>query len=311
MTAAANDLITIARAKQSNRQITDGTYDTQLQVWVTSVSEWIIRYCKRDFYSRTYDELYNGSGDGRLLLREYPVQSINHVFYGEQVVLQVKNTLTSTNQRARVSVASTGLNLTRIASGAAATVDTTVLFATYTTIQACAAAIIALGAGWTAQSVGSATGDFGLFPSRSLYVAQSRGDGLASMGPYNCRGEWAGLTMHIKELMGYTWDARGWLLRTIPYTDPELSDPGTLTWPAGVNNFRIGYVAGYTQIPEGIQEAAAIWVAHLWSLANRDPAAQNEVASTTGSGYVIGEPPKHVRSMLAPYKRNSVMSNQS
>ena len=61
--------------------------------------------------------------------------------------------------------------------------------------------------------------------------------------------------MHTYELQGYQWDARGWLLRAIPYTDPELLHPEDLILPVGINNFRIQYTAGYTTVPEAVQEA--------------------------------------------------------
>jgi hypothetical protein len=34
--------------------------------------------------------------------------------------------------------------------------------------------------------------------------------------------------MHTYELAGYQFDPRGWLLRAIPYTDPELLHPEDL-----------------------------------------------------------------------------------
>src|SRR5207249_4022583 len=70
-----------------------------------------------------------------------------------------------------------------------------------------------------------------------------------------CLGAFAEFKLHTVELQGFQVDQqRGWLLRAIPYTDPELLHPEDLVWPVGVNNFRVQYTAGYLTIPEGVQE---------------------------------------------------------
>jgi len=56
--------------------------------------------------------------------------------------------------------------------------------------------------------------------------------------------------MHTYELQGFQWDVRGWLLRAIPYTDPEAAAPRGPGVPQGVNNFRVQYTAGYATVPE-------------------------------------------------------------
>ena len=122
-------------------------------------------------------------------------------------------------------------------------------------------AISAVGRGWSAQVVGDSTGDYGKWPSADLYVPSSYGDGVQSQGALTAMRQNAELKLHTYELAGYQWDARGWLLRAIPYTDPELLHPEDLIWPVGVNNFRVQYTAGYTTVPEAVQEACARWVA--------------------------------------------------
>src|SRR5262249_39608874 len=151
--------------------------DTLLGVLITAASEAIEKYCRRPFYSRTLDELYNGEGQVRLMLREYPVQSVKSVRFSPQTVLQVQNTDRSTNQQARVQVTSTGLTLTRVASGV--TSSSTVNFAGNATIDTLVTAIVALGNGWTAIRSGDAT-DYGKWPSADLYVPPSFGDGTQS-----------------------------------------------------------------------------------------------------------------------------------
>src|SRR5580693_338583 len=108
---AAKDLITLTRAKQAILSITDSTYDTLLATLITAVSDAIEKYCRRDFYACFYDELYSGNGDRRLLLREYPIQSIQSVRYRPVTAIKIINNNVGLNQQARVTVGSTGLTL--------------------------------------------------------------------------------------------------------------------------------------------------------------------------------------------------------
>src|SRR4051794_24058184 len=183
---AAKDLITLARAKQAIQSITDSSQDTLLQALITALSDAIEKYCNRYLVARNFDELYNGSGDRRLLLREYPVQAVDSVRYRPVTVLKIQNTDTATNQRATVAVTSTGLTLVRVASGVKTT-DASVTFAGSPTLTAVANAVNALGGGWSAQAVGDAT-DYGKWPSADLYVAPSYGDGVQSQGALTARG---------------------------------------------------------------------------------------------------------------------------
>src|SRR5262249_33174860 len=149
---------------------------------------------------------------------------------------KIINTSQNVNQQARVQVTSTGLTLTRVASGVTTT-DTSVTWAGNVTLQAVVNAVNALGNGWSALVIGDTAGDYGLWPSADLYVPPSFGDGTTSQGSLTARGQYAELKLHTYELAGYQFDPRGWLLRAIPYTDPELLHPEDLIWPVGINNF--------------------------------------------------------------------------
>jgi len=303
---AAKDLITLARAYQDLTGVAG--VDSLLQTLITAVSDAIAKYCRRDFVARSYDELYSGHGGRKLVLRAYPIQSVQSVRYRPVTVLKVTNT-NPANVQARVSVTASGLTLVRVSGGAAATA--TVAFAGNATLTALAAAVSALGNGWSAQVVGDAT-NYGAWPSADLYVPPSWGDGTSSQGALQCvAGSFAELKLHTYELAGYQWDPRGWLLRAIPYTDPELVHPEDLVWPTGVNNLRVQYTAGYTTVPEGVQEACAQWVARLYYQTLRDPAIQNTASATSGgtaasTSYAApapGDPPPAVAALLAPYRR--------
>ena len=140
--------------------------------------------------------------------------------------------------------------------------------------------------------------------------------GTQSQGALTARGQFAELKLHTYELAGYQWDPRGWLLRAIPYTDPELLHPEDLTWPAGVNNFRVQYTAGYTTVPESVQEACAAWVSTLYYVTTRDPLLSNQLTTAgAASGWdsLLGSkptPPPRAAAMLAPYRRHTVASGR-
>jgi hypothetical protein len=318
---ATKDLITLARAKQDIQSITGTSQDALLTTLITSFSDAIEKYCRRRFVSTAFDELYNGTGDRRLLLRQYPIQSVQSVRYRPVTVVKITN-LTAGNVQARVSVTNVGLKLFR-SSGGVSTTDTSVTFAGNPTLTALVNAVNALGNGWSAQVVGDSV-NYGGWPSADLFWPNSYGDPLEgtgireSQGAMQCvNGSFAELKMHTYELAGYQFDARGWLLRAIPYTDPELLHPEDLVWPVGVNNFRIQYTAGYTTVPEAVQEACAEWVASAYYDTLRDPSLIKQAVhggltqfwGLTRVTFGI-QPPDKVARLLAPYRRHTIGTNQ-
>jgi hypothetical protein len=306
------DLITRAYATQALQA--DGTITSTensiIDALTAAVSSAVRKYCRRDFDSRSYDELYDGGAE-EIVLRHYPVQSVTSVRCNPASVLEVCNTLTTTNQQATVEVRSTGLALTRIASGVSST-DTSVTFATYPTLQGCADAVAALGNGWAARVAGSPTGDYGLWPSSDLYVTPDLGDGTKSMGALDCRGNYAPLRMHVDGLTDYAWLPRGVLYRAW-----ELAWPAGLgAWdlrrpfPGGRGYYRVRYLAGYTSVPEAVQTACAEWLRQLYFAWKRDPSVANEVnVGSTSYAYRLPEQapmPALVKQLLAPFVRRSV-----
>lgn len=297
---AAIDLITLARAKQNIQSITDTSQDSLLGTLITAVSRAIEKVCRRDFVQTNYDELYNGNGDRRLLLRQYPIISVQSVRYRPVTALKIINNLANTPQ-ARVSVTATGLTLVTVTNGVTST--QTVTFAGNAALSALAAAVNALGNGWSAQSTG-----YDAWPSADLRAPQ---------GALTAAGQYAELKLHTYELAGYQIDEnRGWLLRAIPYTDPELLHPEDLIWPVGINNFRIQYTAGFATVPEGVQEACAEWVAILYFQTVRDPLVKQQAVpgalsqSFAANADNVGKPPQNAMTLLAPYVRRSIATNQ-
>ena len=234
--------------------------------------------------------------------------------YRPVTAIKIINNNAGLNQQARVTVSSTGLTLVAVASGVSHPARRSPSPAT-PRCRRWPRRSTRLGSGWSAQVVGDPGGDYGLWPSADLYVAPSYGDGATSQGALTARGQFAELKLHTYELAGYQFDPRGWLLRAIPYTDPELLHPEDLIWPIGINNFRVQYTAGFTTIPESIQEACARWVALCWNLAQRDPNLlslniSQSVHQTWDRTDPDHQPPRPVRALLAPYRRHTVHTNQ-
>ncbi len=304
---AAFDLITLARAEDNVATPSPNT--TLVSALITACSKGIARYCQREFVQTAYDELYSGNGDRRLLLRHFPILSVQSVRYRPVTVLKVINNDTLTNQQARVTVGSSGLILTQVASGTVTTIAS-VSYASYPTLIAVAGAVNALGNGWSAQVVGDSN-DYANWPSADLFVPlgdiySPSGQG---QGALTARGQFAELKMHTYELAGYQWDApRGWLLRAIPYTDPELLHPEDLVWPVGISNFRVQYTAGFPTIPEDVQEACAQWVAALYWQTQRDPGLRQETIPGSVTRTPFSTIPPGVVQLLAPYRAHKILS---
>lgn len=71
----ANALTTVARLK-TFIGISSATYDTELERIVNAVSQFVQNYCDRTFVKTTYtNEIYDGTGSDRLLLKQYPVST--------------------------------------------------------------------------------------------------------------------------------------------------------------------------------------------------------------------------------------------
>lgn len=280
-----SDLITLDRARQ-NLPSSVNADEPQIATLITAVSQAVQRWCRRDFTATSYDELYHGNGERLLVLRQYPVISVESVRSDPTAVMTISNTSTS-NQQARVAVTSTGLTLKRVASGVATT--NTLTFAANVTLNALKAAVDALGNGWSATVIGS----YGLWPSADL---------LAIQGAVNAAGFQAELKMHVAELSAFEVDSRrGWIWRGNDTDDDET------TWPCGVNNFRVQYTAGYATVPEDVQEATAEWVATLFKDLGRNQNLATEstvgVFSASALSGADSKPPRSIRALLAAYRK--------
>jgi hypothetical protein len=272
------NLITRARAIYNlNNRSTTSDEDTTLDALIAAVSKAIENYCGRTFSVTTFDELYPGSHRRELILRNYPIASVERVAYAPSAVLSVTNTSAS-NQRATVKVTSTGVELIRVASGVAAT--STILFADEATLSALAAAITALANGWSASVIES---------SNNL---RASADLRALQGAFVAKDVDARLHLHASELTSFDSDTdRGYLTRSAGEC-----------WHGGLNYWRVIYRAGFSAVPDDVQEACAQWVAQLFWQTKRDPGLIQEALPSVVSRSVVRDMPGSVRLLLAAYR---------
>jgi hypothetical protein len=211
------------------------------------------------------------------VLRNLPIASVERVAYGPSAVLRVTNSSTS-NQRATIKVTSTGVELIRVASGVATT--STINFADQATLSALATAITALGNGWSA-TVNDVSNNL-----------RASADLRALQGAFVAKDVDALLQLHVGELSAFSVDAeRGLLTR----------DTGA-TWHGGLNYWRIVYRAGFSAVPDDVQEACAQWVAQLFWLGKRDPGLAQESLPGVVARAGFRDMPAPVRLLLAPYR---------
>lgn len=272
------NLITRARALYNldNRATTSAENDT-LDALIAAVSKAIENYCWRTFAIASFDELYPGEGQRELILRQYPLASVERVACAPAPVLRVTNTSAS-NQRARVKVTATGVELIRVASGTATT--STITFAAQATLSALASAVTALGNGWAASVINAADN------------LRASADLRALQGAYQALNVDADLRLHTSELTAFDVDAERGL----------LSRAGDAPWTGGLHYWRVVYRAGYSAVPDDVQEACAQWVAQLFWLTKRDPGLASESIPGAVSRSVVRDMPVSVKLLLGSYR---------
>ena len=273
-----SDLITRARALNNlNNLATSSAENTTLDALVTAVSKAIENYCWRTFAVTNYDELYPGNDRRELVLRNYPTVSIERVAHAPTPALSVTNTSAS-NQRATVKVTATGLELIRVASGVSTT--STILFSDQPTLSALAAAVTALGNGWSATVINA--------PDNLRASADLR----ALQGAFQALNVNAELKLHTSELSSFVVDAeRGCLTR----------EDGACFY-GGLHAWRVVYSAGFSAVPDEVQEACAEWVAQLFWQTKRDPGLSSEAVPGVVSRVILRDMPASVKFLLSPHR---------
>lgn len=233
--------------------------------------------CRREFESTAYTrELQNGKGAKSLYLVNYPITAFYRLSIGTRGAITIKNTNTYTS--ATASITSTGAVL--VLNG---TPDSTVLFATYTTMTTFVAAINALGNGWVATV------------SDSTYANFASSELLEVFGQ-NC--------IDSNEVTFY--------IAADPVSDYEIrASSGIVTrhsgFTRGVNNISMDYTAGYSAstMPEDIKTAVLILTKNLYQRWREESYGANAY-SVDGITVNYLDVPDFVKQVIGRYKRRLV-----
>lgn len=269
----------------------------QLPLVITACSRAIVRFCNRPFLPTSYDEIVTPEGGRQdrgepatAKLTYFPVQSFSRVYTGRSTGLTISNADPVGNQLATVGftftgdvedfdLTYTGIVLTRVASGVTST--SPLLFASYPTVQALAGAISAAGSGWTATVASGTTPDPGLFPSADLVGVRE---------PKNAFSPGATLDLFMQAADGYDIDRATGILRVYDGSWRSGGDWGGAfgaTWDdlgdhgggqLGWDQYRVTYQAGFTTVPEPIQQVCCELVKGTFERLGTDSTLKSENA---------------------------------
>lgn len=288
---------------------------------ITAASGEINRLCRRFFAVNSFDDIKapnrgqpdKGEPDW-LELTSFPVVpgSITRCASGRTVALTVANSDTTTNARAYVQFTTTGdpdicltrtgLTLTRIASGV--TTSSSLTFAAYPTVTTLAAAITALGSGWS----GTVTDPFGSWASADLYGAigpltavGTPGGAQLDVFSYDLAGFDVAMSrgaVYLPSARSLRTPAGGWFWPTAPEDETLFGGAGNRS------SVRVTYQAGFSTIPLAIQEACAEAVKAALYRLKTDDMLQSESAKDYSYTLraVLPGLPAHVREAMNSYR---------
>jgi len=287
---------------------------------ITAASREIIRYCNRKFALSTYTEIVTPEGTRQdrgepasAKLSAFPVQNVVSVLTGRSGVLTIRNGDTATNQFAQVSFVTTGdveyldlvytgLSLKRMASGVTSTVS--LAFSSYVTLGALATAINSLGNGWNATVQASCE----KFPSASLVGVREPKDALSNG---------AVLDLFTQAATSYDINRSTGILRCYGGTGNGYGgfggDPWNNAWDGiggwgggswGWGQLRVEYQAGWSVIPENLQQVCAEVVKGIYARLDVDPSLKSETLGkyTWAARDTISTLPDWAQSTLGYYK---------
>jgi hypothetical protein len=124
----------------------------------------IQQYCNRKFNQQELDEVKRADQFSRYFL-DFPVVKISRFLTEQYQGITIQNTSAQTSS---VAVTSTGISLVHITSGTRT--NTTLLFSDYATLTLMAAAVTAVGSGWSASVTDST---YNAYPSSDLVEGQA------------------------------------------------------------------------------------------------------------------------------------------
>ena len=263
---------------------TDSDDDTLIGQLVSRASKAIKNFCNRNFNSDTYRHRFNGDGGRDILLKDWPITAVQLVSTQIADGLRVTNS-SSDAWNAYLTVTDTDENSTGITlevQGGANDGSNSIAFTSRGdyTLTTLAAAITALGGGWTAAADDT------------------------NLAKYDA--------MELLPCMGLQCLDNSTYVQ-VPY-EPQLDyrvygERGVITVPSGTPGGRLNvvvrYTAGWSTIPNDLEQIAIDLVNVYWRRRTKDMSVKSERlgdhAITMADGS-FGDIPKVVEVRLAPYK---------
>lgn len=250
-----------------------GTGDNTL---ITSILERVTAQIQQDLgrdiiYTTYTRERYNGNGLARLRLKQWPIVQINDIRVGVSSALTVTNvSATSGAKHAFVRVDSTKIYLELVGGDNAGTDPLTL--ADYATVALLVAAIDALGKGWDATGTDT-------YPASDI---------LPTDGKLFALDKSVTIRRGSTPLSAYTVDDAD---AGIVYS------PGG--FPAGVRNLVVSYVAGYSTIPNDLENACILWTAATFNRAKQGGEGfRSETIGGESQTWALVPMPAEVRAIL-------------
>lgn len=302
----------------SSANLTDTQRDF-IPYFATAASTAIRKWCARDFDLRTYVKKYDVTIYGVARLDAIPVQQVLRVQGPQQLALTIANGSSSV-QFAQAYFAytgqvdgygaqlqtATGITLNWVSNGTV--VNQTVGYTTGMTISTLAAAINAVGSGWSA--VADATpGGYGSWPVTELdggYVGQ--GSALSAVPG-------TGAQFYVLQDLSTAYlddPQRGFLnvgRQQGNFNAGRWGPGGEALWGTSgappINQVKVTFTAGQATVPMEIQAACAGLVKWKIELAAQELLLKSETAadySYTLSEQMVASMPVSIRQALAPFR---------
>ncbi len=256
-----------------------------VQSILNSVDEWVKEYCQRDFESAIYtNELYDGNGENRLLLDNYPIVSIARLATDRDDAIKIKNTSTDATT-AHVSVDSDSVDL--VVSGGANEDSSSVDFTTYTTMTAVVDQINDnIGKGWEVALVDS---DYGDLKSTELLECFAKYCGARA----NTTAGWEYLQMAGEPASDFrVYKSRGEIYYSYGFSE-------------GVKNIVITYTAGYssTNMPKDLKLAVSMLVKMIYDRRDQEIFGVDQYGLLSLRSVLTKEMPHEVREILSRHRK--------
>lgn len=237
--------------------------------------EIVLSYCNRTFEETSYrNERYSSTGNNIIQLKNYPVISVDRVAINTSDVIKIKNT--NKYIPSSVSVNSTGIRL--VYNGVA---NSTVTFATYTTVTAIVNAINLIS-GWSAELTST---DFASRKSSDMIPVY-------------------GINTTDNVVYLYVTDDA---LDAIDVDDDTGQVYRIGGWPKGVRNIYFNYTAGYAtnDIPTAIKHAVKLSVQFFYKMIREENLIGIDEYFSGKFRTIISKEklPRQITAMLDKYKR--------